>query len=104
MLYQNMKVGMKVAVRSGMIGIGDEPNEKHKSNKLSEEPYYILRMPIREDEIRNANGKVENYCVINKNIKRLEEGASKEGQYGHCDLMEPYDLVIEKQNNETKGR
>jgi hypothetical protein len=104
MLPENMKVGMKVAVR---LNFGYRINHVYSTQDLKDKfimkPYYIVRILERPDEFRDAPDS-RLYCVVNEDIERLDEGQSKEGRYGFCDMMEPYDLAMEKQNNDMKAR
>lgn len=97
MLAQNMYIGMKVARRKiSHIAVGQKIAEEVKQTIFDNKPYYIVRWLERQsDEIERAQRKGEEpriYCVINDGTRENY----REGNYSKAEILEPYDLVMEK--------
>lgn len=102
MLKENMYIGMKVARRNcGYRYLDEEYNKSDLKAKFRKTPYYIVRFLEREDDELNAVEDVKNYCVLNS--EDISKDKRREGHYAIAQIIEPYDLAIEKQNKEMKG-
>jgi hypothetical protein len=96
MLKENMYIGMKVARRDcDYRYLDDEYIKEDLNEKFKDEPYYIVRFLERQDDEIDKVEDPKNFCVINEIDNSKDE--YREGSYAIADIIEPYDLAIEKQ-------
>lgn len=105
MLKENMYLGMKVARRKcGSHGLEYKYTEVDRNAKFDNNPCYIVRWLERPHNELNRVSDPKIYCVTNQSDLTKNDDDYREGVYSHADMLEPYDLAMEKQNGKnTKG-